>query len=214
MKRDTIHVLLAERETLSRQCIRKEIEGSPSLMVEDVGDGQTAVERAVNQNTDVVLLNTNLPKLDGYQAAKAISARNQDAKIILTTNYINEDALKRARESGAHGFLLRDVTATDLTNIINDVSNGRDFESPYYRSFRKREKSSWDRVKIAKVLTKREYEILHYLGFSNRDIASHCQLSECTVKQHVKNILNKLGAHNRTEAAIIAMESGLSLHRY
>lgn len=222
--REQIRVLLCEDQTLMRQGLHTVLELEDFAVVGEAANGEEAVQRydelrARDMGPDVVLMDIEMPRKNGVQATAAILARDPAARIIILTTFDYEDYVFQAVRAGAMGYLLKDVPAEELVATIHKVHSGEPFIQPQVASKLLVEFGRKGRVvpsatpitPAADELSGREIDVLKLLaaGASNRDIADKLILAEGTVKNHVSNILSKLHAENRTQAANMARERKL-----
>jgi DNA-binding NarL/FixJ family response regulator len=208
---DTIRVLIVEDQTLMRQGLKTILGLEPGLsVVGEAPDGEQGIQMALELRPDVILMDVQLPKLNGIEAIAAICSVWPEAKIIILTTFSREDYVFQGVRAGAVGFLLKDMPADDLIETIRHVHAGEVFIQPEIASRMLRELIS-PQITAIEPITEREREVLVLLaqGHSNREIAERLVLAEGTVKNHVSNILSKLQAENRTQAADIARRYGL-----
>ncbi len=211
-----IKVLLVDDQTLVRQGVRSLLELSEDIrVVAEAVDGESAIEQIPAIAPDVVLLDMRMPGLSGLDVLTTLSeAGTLPPTIILTT--FDDDALVLAgMKAGARGFLLKDVSLEQLVNAIKTVAAGGSLVQPVVTqrllqglSRMRNEFSSLDQPDP---LTERETEILRLMagGYSNKEIANSLRVAEGTVKNHVSNILSKLGVRDRTRAVLKAFEIGI-----
>ncbi len=207
-----IRVLLVEDQTLMRQGLRTilELEEDMQVVGEATGGGE-AVQAALALRPDIILMDVQLPGQSGVEATAAICAAWPEAKVIILTTFDRDDYVYQAVRAGAAGFLLKDTPADNLLAVIRKVQAGETFLQPEIAARALRELLRPAEPPLDP-LTEREGEVLVLLaqGLANRQIAEALVLSEGTVKNHVANILAKLRAANRTEAADIARRRGLA----
>jgi DNA-binding NarL/FixJ family response regulator len=179
-------------------------------VVGEAASGSQAVEMALRLRPDVMMLDLEMPDLDGLEALRQIRASNPDARIIIFTVFDSDERILGAVESGAQGYLLKGAPREEIFNAIRVVSRGESLLQPVIASKLLRRLSDKDRVEIDH-LTDREMEVLRLMaqGKANKEIGSALTISERTVKFHVSSILSKLGAGNRTEAVAIAAQQGI-----
>ncbi|MBA2284981.1 MAG: response regulator transcription factor [Ktedonobacteraceae bacterium] len=221
---DSIRILLCEDQTLMRQGLHTVLELEPGFqVVGEAADGDEAIKRykelqVLGNGPDIVLMDIEMPRINGVQATAAITTFDPRAKVIMLTTFDYDDYVFDAVKAGAMGYLLKDVPATELTSTIRSVNAGEPFIQPKVASkllieFGRagRAASSNNNAQPVDELSTREVEVLKLLaaGASNRDIAERLVLAEGTVKNHVSNILSKLHAENRTQAANMARERKL-----
>jgi DNA-binding NarL/FixJ family response regulator len=211
----TIRVVVADDQELVRSGFALILDVQPDIeVVAEVGDGAEAVEAVRRHAPDVALLDVRMPRVDGIEACRAISAAS-DCRTVMLTTFDSDEYVYDALHAGASGFLLKDVRRDDLVHAVRVVARGDSLLAPsvarrlveqYTRSTRHpRPAARLD------VLTGRERETLLLLarGLSNAEIAAELVVSDHTVKTHVGNVLAKLGLRDRIQAVICAYETGL-----
>jgi len=206
-----IRVLLVEDQTLMRQGMQTILDLEPGFrVVGTAGDGEEGIRQAVALRPDIILMDVQMPKMNGLEAIAAICGAWPEAKIIILTTFARDDYVFEGMRSGARGFLLKDTPADNLIQVIRRVYAGEVFVQPEIASRLLRELICPDSAPL-EPLTEREHDVLVLLaqGYGNREIADRLVISEGTVKNHVSNILGKLQAENRTQAAVIARRHGL-----
>lgn len=207
-----IRVLLCEDQTLLRQGLRTILELEPGFTVAgEAEDGEQAVQRALELQPDVALMDIQMPKRGGVEATALITAACPSTRVIVLTTFDYDEYVFDAVKAGAMGYLLKDVPAPQLIDTIRRVHAGESFIQPQVATKLLLEFGRRSREPAVEELSERELEVLQLLasGASNRDIASKLYLAEGTVKNHVSNILGKLHAANRTHAVTLAREQGL-----
>lgn len=209
---EPIKVLVVEDQTLMRQGLKTILELEPGTsVVGEAADGASGVRLALELRPDVILMDVQMPGMNGVDATAAICAAWPAARVIILTTFDRDDYVYQGVRAGAMGFLLKDTPAENLVQTIQKVHAGEVFIQPEIASRTLRELM---RPKEAPLepLSEREREVLILIaqGLSNRDIAEKLVLSEGTIKNHVSNILNKLQAENRTHAVDIARRNGLA----
>jgi DNA-binding NarL/FixJ family response regulator len=167
-------------------------------------NGQQAVELYRTHKPDVMLIDLRMPVLSGVEAIAAIRSEFPGARMIVLTTYDGDEDIYRSLQAGAQGYLLKDVFFEDLEDAIRKVHAGsRRIPSEVAERLAGRMSGS--------ELTGRELEVLQQIvaGKSNKEIGSHLNISEATVKSHINNILSKLGVTDRTQAATTALQRGI-----
>lgn len=213
----SIRVLIADDEALVRRGFTMILDAEPDLeIVGEAADGHAAVELATNREADIVLMDIRMPGMDGIEATRRIVAADGPQVIVVTTFGLDEHVFQALR-AGASGFLLKNTPPEQLAEAIRLVSRGDALLAPevtrsLIEAFARTPDSSTPApAQLRNTLTPREIEVLALLarGASNAEIAEELFISEATVKTHVSHILTKLGLRDRTQAVVLAYESGL-----
>jgi DNA-binding NarL/FixJ family response regulator len=208
---EAIRVLIVEDQTLMRQGLHTILELEPGLqVVGEAADGEEGIHAALDLRPDVVLMDIQMPRANGIEAIQAIRAVWPEARVVILTTFGRDEYVYQGVRAGAVGFLLKDTPAEDLIRTVRGVHEGEVFIQPEIASRLLRDLLVPESAPI-EPLTEREREVAVLLaqGRSNREIAARLVLAEGTVKNHVSNILSKLQAENRTQAADIARRYGL-----
>jgi DNA-binding NarL/FixJ family response regulator len=216
----TVRLVLADDEQLVRSGLRLILEAEDDIeVVGEAGDGTEAVTLTRRLDPDVVLMDVQMPGMNGIEATREIVAlgREESSRVVILTTFDLDEYVYEALKAGASGFLLKRTPAEDLVSGIRVVAEGEALLAPsvtqrLIETFRARPEATPARdVSELDDLTDREREVLVLVarGMTNGDIASHLFLSEGTVKTHVKRIFAKLNLHDRTQAVILAYEVGL-----
>jgi DNA-binding NarL/FixJ family response regulator len=210
-----IRVLIIEDQTLVREGLEKLLDLANDIAVVDRAvDGEEGLEKLRQSSPDVVLLDVRMPKMTGIEFLQSLQEAGDATPTILLTTFDDDVALLNGIRLGARGYLLKDVSLAKLTEAIRLVAGGGTMISPVVteRLLRglKNAALSASPDYGEEHLTLRETEILRLMtgGYSNREIASALEISEGTVKNHVSNILGKLGVRDRTRAVLKAIEKG------
>jgi DNA-binding NarL/FixJ family response regulator len=206
-----IRILLAEDQTLMRQGLKTILELESSFEVAgEAEDGKAAVKLALQLRPDIILMDVQMPQLNGVEATAAICRAWPEARVIILTTFDRDDYVFQGVRAGAVGYLLKDLPSPKLIETIRRVHDGEVFIQPEIASRTLRAALHSPGV-LVEPLSEREHEVLVMLaqGIPNKEIADKLHLAEGTVKNHVSNILGKLQAQNRTEAADIARKRGL-----
>jgi DNA-binding NarL/FixJ family response regulator len=200
-----ITILSADDHPLIRSGLQAVISlESDMRMIAEAANGEEAIEMYREHRPDVVLMDLRMPVMDGLTAMTAILKEFPEARIVALTTYEGDDDIHRALSVGARGYLLKDMMRSELLRVIRTVHAGERAIPPAVAA---RLAEYTPRVE----LTPREREVLHLMakGFGNREIARLLGRTESTMKVHVSNILEKLGATDRTEAVTLAMQRGI-----
>jgi DNA-binding NarL/FixJ family response regulator len=200
-----IRVLLADDHPVILEGIGAAIALQDDMQVAgEASDGQATLDLYRQLRPDVVLMDLQMPVMDGIEVIKTIRSENPHARIIVLTSHDGDDDIYRSLQAGAAGYMLKDSSRTDLLNAIRTVFSGRELMSPEVAA------KLAQRIRRAE-LTARELEVLNQLaeGKSNQEIGTFLFISEGTVKSHVNNILSKLGVSDRTQAVVHAIQCGI-----
>ncbi len=209
-----MRVLLVDDHPLFRDGVRSLLESRGVEVVGEAGDGQQAVEAALRLRPDVILMDITMPGMDGLEATRLIKAQMPGIKIVILTVSDEERNLFDAIKSGAQGYLLKDLRADEFFDLLQGLERG---EAPISRRLAGRILEEFARTRTSRPaaegpedLTEREREVLEWVsrGASNREIAAALDISENTVKFHMKNILDKLHLRNRAEVVAYAARQG------
>lgn len=213
---EPVRVLVVDDQELFRRGITMLLEADPDVEVVGEGrDGLDAVELAQATAPDVVLLDVRMPRSSGLEACRAIKETVPSAKILMLTSSDEEADLYEAVKSGASGYLLKDASLDEVNNAVRLVAGGQSLISPSMAAKLIEEFKQLSRPDpqqgAALKLTDRELEVLRLVatGMNNREIAGKLFISENTVKNHVRNILEKLQSHSRMEAVMYAVREKL-----
>jgi DNA-binding NarL/FixJ family response regulator len=211
-----IEVCLVDDQTLVRQGIRSLLELSDSIrVVAEAGDGMQAVETIPRVKPDVVLLDMRMPGMSGLDVLNALGATNQLPPTIILTTFDDDQLVLAGLKAGARGYLLKDVSLDQLVDAVKTVAAGGSLVAPVVTqrllSGLERMQNEFTSLDRPDPLTDRETEILRLMagGYSNKEIANSLGVAEGTVKNHVSNILSKLGVRDRTRAVLKAFELGI-----
>lgn len=208
----SINVMIAEDHSMIREALKQLIQLEPDInVIAGCADGMEVVERYLEKPPDVVLLDINMPKLNGLEALQKIKQYDSKAKVVMLTIHEDRDYLLRALDLGALGYILKDAKASDLIEAIRKANNNQTYIQPVMAAELVSEYKKVKRVVHApkKNLTERENEVLKLLsnGMLNKEIATALYISEKTVKNHVSSIFRKLNVQDRTQAAVFAIKN-------
>jgi NarL family two-component system response regulator LiaR len=179
------------------------------------GDGAAAVEMVGQKKPDMVLMDLKMPVMNGVEATRQIRTKYPEIKVLVLTTYADDEWVFDAIQAGASGYLLKDTPRDEVIKAIKGTVSGKTYIDPSVAGKVLRQASSHQTqpaTNITNQLTDRETEVLRLIarGFSNKDISERLFLSEGTIRNHVSSILAKLGVSDRTQAAVIAIQHGLS----
>jgi DNA-binding NarL/FixJ family response regulator len=201
----SIRVLSVDDHPLLRQGIAAIINSQPDmLLVAEASRGSEAIQKFREHQPDVTLMDLRLPDMSGIDTMIAIRTEFGDARIVMLTTFEGDVEVQRALEAGARGYMLKSTPPKDLVEVIRQVHAGKK-RVPAELAAQLAEHLSDE------PLTEREVDVLRHVagGNRNRDIAERLFISEETVKVHVKHIMEKLGASDRTQAVAIAVRRGI-----
>ena len=200
-----IRILAVDDHALVRQGIAVLVGTQPDMtLVAEASNGREAIQQFRTHRPDVTLMDLQMPEMNGFDAIVAIRGEFPDAKIIVLTTYKGDVQILRALKAGARGYLLKNTFHKELVETIRAVHAGRKALSPE-ASYEIAEHATDD------ALTPAEISVLRLIaaGNANKQIADQLKITEETVKSRVKSILSKLGANDRTHAAMIGLKRGI-----
>ncbi len=218
---DVIRVLLVDDQALFREGLRTLLSIWEDIdVVGEADNGLEAIEQTAVHQPDVILMDLRMPELDGVAATRRLQATHPGSRVIVLTTFDDDEHVFDGLRAGAVGYLLKDVSSDKLVEAIRAAARGESFLQP---SVAAKVLAEFSRIRpadsapdtpgreLAEPLSEREVEILQLVatGASNREIAAQLYIAEGTVKNHVTNILGKLGVRDRTQAALKARDLGL-----
>ena len=215
---EPIRVMIVDDHALFRRGLMMVLESEEGIeLVAEAEDGEEAVARAEELMPDVILMDVRMPRVSGIEATRQIAEVLPAARILMLTVSDEEEDLYEAIKAGANGYLLKEISIEEVADAIRAVVQGQSLISPSMASkllteFNTLAKRAEERQQVpAPRLTERELEVLKLVaqGMSNREIAEDLFISENTVKNHVRNILEKLHLHSRMEAVVYAVREKL-----
>ncbi|GLC29000.1 response regulator [Clostridium omnivorum] len=212
MKAAEISVLIADDHELIREGLKKLMSLEDDLkLVGEARDGEEAIGISKKNKVDVMVLDFNMPKINGIEVMKMLKEEGKDIKVIILTIENDRRTLNQAIEMGADGYVLKESSGIEIVNAIRTVYGGEKYidktlVSLLFSQIKKKDKGVQN---IIDSLTKREMEILIKLskGLSNKEIGQQLYLSEKTVKNYVSNIFKKINTDDRVKATIFALEN-------
>jgi DNA-binding NarL/FixJ family response regulator len=202
---ELIQIMVVDDHHIVRQGLVALIATIPDMkVIAEASDGAQAVELYRKHRPDITLMDLRLPNMNGVDAIAQIRSQAPEARIIVLTTFDGDEDIYRALQAGAKGYLLKGMTADELTDAIRTVHAGKS-RIPAVVAERLAERMG------GPSLTGRELEVLKHIvgGGSNKEIASALFISEATVKTHINSILSKLGVSDRTQAATTALQRGI-----
>ncbi len=216
-----IRVLLVDDQALFCEGLRTLLDLQPDIeVVGEANNGREAIECVARAAPDVVLMDIRMPVLDGVAATRDIRAHHPNTQVIVLTTFDDDEYVFEALRAGAVGYLLKDVASERLAEAVRSAARGESFLQPsvaakvvaeYIRLADAPHARASANQALVEPLSDRELEILRLVatGASNKEIAATLVIAEGTVKNHVTNILGKLGVRDRTQAALKVKELGL-----
>lgn len=211
-----IKVVIVDDHALIREGIKKLLELEESFDIAALaGDGVEALEVIEKVRPDVVLLDINMPNMNGIDCLKQIKAEYPDTKVVMLTIHEDAEYLIETINIGAEGYVLKDADVSSLVKAIQKVVQGEVYIHPtlsgiLVREYKRKDKNNEELNGTA--LTKREYEVIRLIskGHNNKEIAVELFISEKTVKNHVSNIFKKIKVTDRTQAALYAIKNNIT----
>ena len=206
-------VMLVDDHALIREGIKQLLEFDGSIdVIEQASDGAECLEKLQHVQPDILLLDINMPNVNGIEVLEEIKKKNIPVKVLMLTVHSEAEYLVQAVDIGANGYILKDSGSEELKKAIQSVMDGDSYIQPsLIPSLNSRlVNRDIDKEKIA-ALTKREMEILTQIagGMFNKDIAMNLNISERTVKNHISNIFKKIDVSDRTQAAVFAIRNNI-----
>jgi DNA-binding NarL/FixJ family response regulator len=213
----TITVLLADDQAMVRTGFRLILESEPDIkVVGEAGNGEHAVELARRLRPDVVLMDIQMPRMDGLEATRLLAHENGASRIVILTTFEQDDYVFQALQAGASGFLLKNAPPEELVHAVQTIAAGNALLAPsitrrviagYVKQTQRPQNPA-----VLDRLTDRESEVLRLVatGMSNSEIAAELFLGEGTIKTHVSHLLAKLDLRDRVQAVVFAYENGLN----
>ena len=208
-----IKIMITDDHSMIREGLKNllELEGDIEVIAE-AEEGEDCLNKLLTVKPDVLLLDINMPKLNGLEVLKKLKERKSKVKVLVLTVHNETEYLMKAVEIGINGYVLKDSESSELKKAIYEIYDGENYIQPSLipsLNSKMIEKNE-DEIKIDS-LTKRELQVLKELavGKFNRDIAKEMEISERTVKNHISSIFKKLDVTDRTQAAVFAIKNDL-----
>ncbi len=208
----SIKVVIADDQEVVRKGLRNLFENADIEIVAEAKSGDEAVSKTVKHKPAVLLMDVMLPETDGLDALERLRNKAPNIRVVMMSAHDNPTYVARAVALGAEAFLLKDVSGQEFVNTVKRAARGEAaVVDARMNEIKARLSTRLDPTEDDVPLTKREYQVLRHLayGLSNREIGRSLQISIETVKEHVQNILRKLDAADRTEAAVWAVKRSL-----
>lgn len=214
---NNISIMIADDHVLMREGIKQLLELEQDIdVIAQAGDGKEAVDMALKFNPDVLLLDINMPNMNGIEVLRRLKDLGANSKIIMLTIHEDREYLFETMKIGASGYVLKDSDADALIKAIRDVHQGKTYiqssiASMLVEDINKNDVESNKELMKIELLTKREYEVLMLIaeGLNNKDIADKLYISEKTVKNHVSSIFKKIEVNDRIQAAIFTFKNNI-----
>ncbi len=203
-----VRILIADDHLMVREGLKQILELDGDIeVVAQADDGIQCLEQIVQADPDVILLDINMPNMNGLEALEKIRQKDKNRKVLILTIHNEIEYLMKAVEIGINGYVLKDSESSVLKKAIFSVYEGESYIEPSLTPILKNK--IIERKAANEVLTKREIEVLKLLaeGLFNKEIAYNLSISEKTVKNHVSNIFRKIGVADRTQAAVYAIRN-------
>ena len=212
---ERIRILIVDDHPLIREGLRAVLETQPDMeLVGEARDGNEAVIRAGALKPDVVLMDLSLPEMDGLKATRQILHNDPSVRVLVLSNYLDDDKVFNVLKAGAKGYILKETFPQELRQAVRNVYQGKSALDP---AIQRKLVDHLSQVAGSDPqgeagLTERELEVLRLMaqGFSNSQIAEKISVADGTVRFHVSNILRKLELENRTQAVLYALQKGLA----
>ena len=220
MNRAPIRILLVDDQALFREGLRILLEQRSHLqIVAEAGDGEQAIAAARFHQPDIILMDLRMPRLNGVEATRRINAEMPDSRVIVLTTFEDDEEVYEALSAGAVGYLLKASPSERVVEAIELTAAGQSFIEPsvtakllnHFSRLASNETRRAAPQPLTEPLSSRELDVLRHLatGHSNKEIAAQLGIAEGTVKNHMSNVLGKLGVLDRTQAALRARELNL-----
>jgi DNA-binding NarL/FixJ family response regulator len=209
-------VIICDDQVIVREGLEMLLKLEPDIqIVGTAGDGVEVIELAEKEKPDLILMDLKMPIVNGVEATRQIRAKHPEIKVLVLTTFDDDEWVADAVQAGASGYLLKDTPRDELVKAIRGTVEGKAYVDPKVAGKILEKASSRQTqpsAQITRNLTEREIDILRLIakGLNNADIAGRLFLSEGTVRNNVSAILTKLGVSDRTQAAVIAIQHGLT----
>ncbi len=210
-----IRVMLVDDQTLVRQGVRSLLALSDDIeVIGEASDGASAIDTVPSLSPDVLLLDLRMPEVNGIEVLSTLSSRNQLPPTLILTTFDDDELVLAGIRAGAKGYLLKDVGLEALLDAVRTLAGGHTLINPAIterlQQGLKSHTHTFSALEQPEAMTPRETEILRLMagGYANKEIARALDVAEGTIKNHVSNILSKMGVRDRTRAVLKAIEAG------
>ncbi len=210
-----IRVMLVDDQTLVRQGVRSLLALSDDIeVIGEASDGASAIEQVPTLRPDVLLLDLRMPEVNGIEVLSSLSGQGQLPPTLILTTFDDDELVLAGIRAGAKGYLLKDVALEVLLDAVRTLAAGQTLINPAIterlQQGLKSHHTEFSALEQPEAMTPRETEILRLMagGYSNKEIARALDVAEGTIKNHVSNILSKMGVRDRTRAVLKAIEAG------
>lgn len=210
-----IRVMLVDDQTLVRQGVRSLLALSDDIeVIGEASDGASAIEQVPTLQPDVLLLDLRMPEVNGIEVLSSLSGQDQLPPTLILTTFDDDELVLAGIRAGAKGYLLKDVALEVLLDAVRTLAAGQTLINPAIterlQQGLKSHHTEFSALEQPEAMTPRETEILRLMagGYSNKEIARALDVAEGTIKNHVSNILSKMGVRDRTRAVLKAIEAG------
>lgn len=210
-----IRVMLVDDQTLVRQGVRSLLALSDDIeVIGEASDGASAIEQVPTLHPDVLLLDLRMPEVNGIEVLSSLSGQDQLPPTLILTTFDDDELVLAGIRAGAKGYLLKDVALEVLLDAVRTLAAGQTLINPAIterlQQGLKSHHTEFSALEQPEAMTRRETEILRLMagGYSNKEIARALDVAEGTIKNHVSNILSKMGVRDRTRAVLKAIEAG------
>ena len=212
---EKIKVILADDHNLFRKMLFHLLSDEDDIeVIGEASTGKEALEQCKEKNPDILILDINMPVMDGLEAIRLLHAQNNNIKVIILTAIEDDDYIFKFIREGATAYLLKDTTPQEMLKTIRAAYYGESLiQAKVMKKIKEKNIHPTTNSKALESLTEREKEVLSLIakGMNNKEIASSLVISEATVKTHVANLMSKLEKRDRVELVLYALKSGFSI---
>jgi len=210
-----ISLMIADDHSLMRQGLKKILElDDEFIVISEASNGREAIDKGIEKCPDVILLDINMPKINGIEALRRLKESGIRSKIIILTIHDDREYLEQTIKIGADGYVLKDADSSTLMDAIRDVNDGKTYIQQSLTTLLVKgykDENEYQQKLKRDSLTKREYDVITLIaeGLNNKEIGERLCISEKTVKNHVSNIFKKIDVTDRIQAAIFAFKNNI-----